>query len=169
MPGVGKTYFGKYAAQKLGWVFIDLDFEIAQTYKLSIAQIFQKWGEAEFRKIEYEFLGRLIEQCVEPTLVATGGGLPCYNNNMNLINEKGKTVWIEASMDTIYQNIECDLPSRPMFKTTIKDKVIDELTKMYEQRKAFYMQSSLKVNVYRGYSPDLFTNTVHLSTIVNRG
>ncbi len=167
MPGVGKTYFGNYTAQKQGWIFKDLDSEITQKHKLSIGQIFEKWGEAEFRKLELEALNTLISDITETTIVATGGGTPCYNNNMKRMKDRGFVIWVDAPFEDIYQNIACDLTYRPLFETIIKDELMVKLSQMYELRKEIYSQSSLKVSVYRGYSPDLFTNTVHLSTFAN--
>ena len=164
MPGAGKTYYGKYAAQKLGIHFIDLDEEIVKKYQASISSIFQTKGESEFRKIELETIQEQISQCKEDTILSTGGGTPCYNGVMNLLNEKGITVWIDTPLKDLYLNIMDDNPQRPLLIGAKKAELVMKLDELYNRRKEFYEESRAKVSVYRGLSPDLFTKRLHLST-----
>ena len=164
MPGAGKTFLGKYAAQKSGKEFIDLDQEIMNFYNMTIAEIFKEKGEPEFRQIELDMLKQVIRKCKTDTIIATGGGTPCYNNAMSLMNQSGMTVLLDAEIDFLYENITEGLPGRPIFNETKKTELKKKLNEMQAQRMKFYSQSKLKVSVYRGLSPDLFTNTLHLST-----
>ena len=166
MPGTGKTFLGKYAAHKLGVKFIDLDEEVTKHYNVSIAEIFKEKGETEFRLIEIEVLKKVIRGCKAntDTIIATGGGTPCYNNAIDLMNETGITVWLDAPSDYIYENILADNPDRPLFNETKTEQLKKKLNEMQAQRIKFYSRSKLKVSVYKGLSPDLFTNTLHLST-----
>ena len=77
---------GRALASKLGFQFIDLDNEIEKKEGMTIPEIFQKWGEGQFRIFERETLHQLI--AVEDSFVlATGGGTPCYHFNMDAMNE----------------------------------------------------------------------------------
>lgn len=164
MPGAGKTYFGKYAAKKLGVSFIDLDKVIIDNFQTSIASIFETKGESEFRKIEFETIQQLLTECKKDTIIAAGGGTPCFNNTMNWMNENGITIWIDAPLQDLYVNIIEDNSQRPMFSGAKKEDLLLKLAELYDIRKVFYGQSRAKVTVYRGLSPDLFTKRLHLST-----
>lgn len=164
MPGAGKTYFGKYAAEKLGVSFIDLDKVIIDNFQTSIASIFETKGESEFRKIEFETIQQLQTECIADTIIATGGGTPCFNNTMNWMNENGITIWLDAPLQDLYVNIIEDNPQRPLFNGAKKGELVVKLEDLYNKRKVFYSQSRAKVSVYRGLSPDLFTKRLHLST-----
>lgn len=164
MPGAGKTFFGEYAAKKLGLSFIDLDKKISEAYKISIAHIFETKGEEEFRRIEVEMLKQLINSCEEDTIISTGGGTPCYNKAMELMNNSGITVWLNVKIEDLYSNITRDNPDRPLFKGVKKEELIAKLEEMNRLRQKFYEQSVVKVSIYRGLSPDLFTKRLHLST-----
>ena len=164
MPGVGKTFLGKYAAQKLGVDFIDLDSEIIRHYNLSIAEIFSNKGESEFRLIEIKELKKIIKQCNTNTIIATGGGTPCYNNAIKLMNRFGISVWLDACVEDLFANIIKDNPDRPLFNKIKQDEMKSKINEMLAQRTKFYRQSKVKVSVYKGLSPDLFTKSLHLST-----
>mgnify|MGYP000683952570 CR=1 FL=1 len=164
MPGAGKTFFGSYAAKKLGVSFIDLDNEISEKYKVSIAHIFETKGEPEFRQMEIEMLKHLINSCKEDAIISTGGGTPCFNNAMELMNKYGITVWLDAKIEDLYSNITHDNPDRPLFNGIKKEELMAKLEEMNGLRQNFYGQSVVKVSIYRGLSPDLFTKRLHLST-----
>lgn len=164
MPGVGKTYFGRYAATQLGVAFIDLDDEIKNKYQSPIATIFQTKGEFEFRQMELDALNELLIQCKQDTIIATGGGTACYNNTMELMNNNGITVWLDAKTKDIYTNITQENEVRPLFSGVKNNELVVKLDEMYNQREKFYKQSCTKVTVYRGLSPDLFTKRLHLLT-----
>ncbi len=164
MPGVGKTYFGKGAAVKLGVSFIDLDNEIEERYQTTIASIFETKGESKFRTIELETIKQLLTECKKDTIIATGGGTPCFNNTMELLNQNGITVWLDTRIEDLYFNIIGDNSIRPLFGNTEKQELMNKLSEMEANRCQFYEQSEVKLTVYRGLSSDLFTKRLHLST-----
>jgi shikimate kinase len=164
MPGVGKSYYGKLAATELGMKFYDLDDEIVKLQKMSIADIFSSKGESEFRKIEFETLNAIINQCDSDAIIATGGGTPCFNNAMLNMNKIGITIWLDAEIEDLFANLKADNTLRPLFGDTTSDQMRTKLSEMYALRSEFYGQSRGKVSVYRGLSPDLFTKRLQLST-----
>jgi shikimate kinase len=85
--GSGKTTVGRKLAKKLDHPFIDLDETIENRYRISIPTIFSKYDEKVFRKIEHETLKSLLH--LQNHVISTGGGTPCFFNNIDLINENG--------------------------------------------------------------------------------
>jgi len=164
MPGVGKSYYGKSASTELGMEFYDLDNEIVKVQKMSIADIFSSKGEFEFRKIELETLNAIINKCNSDTIIATGGGTPCYNNAMPWMNKLGITVWLDTEIEDLFANLMPGTASRPLFGDAKGEEMKRKIHEMYTLRNEFYSQSRVKVSVYKGLSPDLFTKRLQLST-----
>src|SRR5437773_11285939 len=90
--GSGKTFFGKQLAQLLNYEFIDLDELIGKNEGATIAEIFFSKGEAYFRSKESSLLKSLSQN--ENAVIATGGGTPCFHDNMKWMNEHGITVYL---------------------------------------------------------------------------
>ena len=107
----GKSYLGSVAANKMNIIFHDLDFIIEKKYKMSINEIFIKHGEDYFRKIEHEVLIHL--DLSKDAIVATGGGTPCYMQNMSYMLSVGKTIHLQVHIDTIYERLKSN-KSRPV-------------------------------------------------------
>jgi len=164
MPGSGKSFFGQSAAQELHLNFIDLDELISMEQNSEISEIFNSLGENKFRKLETQSLKSVFYKCKTDTIISCGGGTPCFNNNMDWMNKKGKTVWLDCPLEEIEQNINSDLNKRPLFKEKSSNTFKEQLNELYLQRHAFYAQSKVKLNVNKGLSPYLFTKLLHLST-----
>src|SRR5690554_5919230 len=92
--GSGKTTVGKKLAQSLSLSFIDLDDFIQNKYRKTIADIFADLGEEGFRKIESKALREVSE--IEDVVISTGGGAPCFYDNIEVMNNAGVTVYIEV-------------------------------------------------------------------------
>ena len=132
--GVGKTTIAKLLANKLKLSFFDTDLEIEQQEKRNIAEIFQKEGELYFRMLETE----LLKQYNGKGIVACGGGLAIHNNNMELINSKGISIYLKVSADHLYGQLKNDKRSRPLIAN-----ITDEALKLYikkelKNRSPFY-------------------------------
>ena len=112
--GSGKTHWGKIWATKAQLNFIDLDIEIEHAVGLSVAQIFETYGEDFFRTKETEVLKGL--NLTQPTIVACGGGTPCFNNNLAWMNTRGKTIYLKTSLPTILQRVLLEQDKRPLVK-----------------------------------------------------
>ena len=92
--GCGKSTIGKRLAQKLSLSFIDLDAHIQNNYRKTIADLFDEKGEEAFRRIEQQALMEVAD--FEDVLVSTGGGAPCFFDNMEVMNRAGVTVYFIA-------------------------------------------------------------------------
>lgn len=140
--GAGKTTFGKQLAQTIHHQFLDLDTIIEQNEHRSITEIFQTSGEAYFREIEQNTLIETGE--LNKTVIATGGGTPCFFDNMSWMNRKGVTVYLEESVVNLKDRLFIDKINRPML-----NKVSDLETYIREtlaKRNFYYKQAAITFN-----------------------
>lgn len=142
--GAGKTTLGSQLSKEYNAQFIDLDHYIQDKYNKTIGQLFNDYGEDGFRKIEHESLVEL-GQLKTNTIVATGGGAPCFYDNMNIMNETGITVYLKASPEALCKRL--NIPEHKMKRPLIKDKTEDELLVFIEEnlkkREQFYNQAKI--------------------------
>lgn len=104
MPGSGKSSIGRRLSQRLGLDFSDADAEIETAANMSIPEIFQAHGEAEFRKGEQKVIARLLE--AGPQVIATGGGAFMNADTRARIREKGVSIWLKADVDTLLRRVK---------------------------------------------------------------
>ena len=124
----GKSSVGKILANRLNYAFVDTDCEIAKRSNLSVEEIFGRYGENYFRRLESELLTTLVEDC---TVVSCGGG-SVLSENFNAFSADGRVVWLTATAQTVHERLG-DVP-RPLF-----DKLsVDELTEYMLRRNPFY-------------------------------
>ena len=142
--GSGKTTIGRIIAPRLNMSFIDLDVFIEQRYFKSIAQIFEEKGEDEFRKIEHNTL--LEVSCFENTVVSTGGGAPCFFDNIDVMNDRGLTVYLQLSPEKLLHNLKKGKAKRPLIKNKTDEELLRFITENLEKRKVFYEQAKLILN-----------------------
>jgi shikimate kinase len=138
MMGVGKTTTGKKIAHLLGYRFVDLDREIEKHLDKPISKIFEDEGEEHFRKIESEIL-RSIK--FEKVVIATGGGTPCYFNNMQYIKEHGICIYLKAKAGLILQRIARYPDKRPLLKGLNNDEIKLFIEEKITARAPIYMLS----------------------------
>jgi shikimate kinase len=154
MPGSGKSTIGKALAAQLSCNLIDLDAFIVQKEKLSIPNIFKTKGEDYFRKAETSALKEIIEKN-KKAVVAVGGGTPCYNNNMAIMQSGAKCVYLKVSVDTLCNRIENDTTERPLFHKLNGRKLKEKNTSMLEHREKFYNKALMSFNA-EGKTPEVF-------------
>lgn len=142
--GCGKSTLGRKLATKLGYDFIDLDHQIEKLVGMSIGAYFAANGEAAFREFERKTLQEFNypSNCV----VATGGGAPCYFDNMAWINNNGTSVYIEMSAAALARRLESGKEKRPLLKDMDQEEMTSFIEKKLEERNPFYLQAGLKVN-----------------------
>lgn len=139
----GKTTIGKKLSKALGLEFIDTDKYISQKYRLSVEEIFRKYGEDIFRDMEKAALKELIHK--ENILISTGGGLPCYNNNMELINNSGMSIYIKISPLSILNRLENSKKKRPLLINKTPEELLDFVHKTLKEREVYYNRSKLTI------------------------
>lgn len=136
MPGSGKSRMAKFISSVTDLSYKDLDDEIERTEGKSIKEIFKNHGETYFRNKETEILKNIIEKD-KNLIIATGGGTPCFNHNIDLINKSGLSIFLNTSLDVIVERISRK-KKRPLFKN--KD-VEETVKKMFQERIKFYSKS----------------------------
>ncbi len=148
LPGSGKSHWGKIWANTMKMPYFDLDEIIENNEGQSITDIFKSEGEEYFRNLETFYLKKLINN-YGTAVLSTGGGTPCFNDNMNLMNDKGITLFLNPQIEKIAERIwqPVDDNKRPLFSACNSlDKVQDTLIKLYQNRKAFYQRSKIEMN-----------------------
>lgn len=135
----GKTTLGKALARDLGLQFIDLDHYIESRYRCTVAQLFAERGEEAFRQIERNMLHEVAE--FEDVIIATGGGTPCFFDNMDYMNTQGITVFLEASVDVIYTRLTIARVQRPLVAGKSEDELRSFITSTLEHRMPHYRRA----------------------------
>jgi len=143
--GTGKTTVGEILAKKLRQSFIDVDEFIENRYRKTIAAIFEEKGETGFREIEHRALQEIIS--FENIVVSTGGGLPCFFDNMDLLNQTGITIYLRASVDDLIDRLIIDMQKRPLIKGKSVEELHDFIETNLEKRESFYNQSQFIFDV----------------------
>lgn len=141
LPGTGKTFWGKQLAQKTNLPFYDLDEIIEANEQQSITQIFTIKGEAYFRKAETNTLNQLLAK--EKFILATGGGTPCFNNNITIMLQQGTVVYINDKLEDISARIVAEQSKRPLFNNLKQADVIKHLQQLKLEREYYYKQAQL--------------------------
>lgn len=140
LPGAGKTTMGLDLAVDLGIQFVDLDQDIEKSAKQSISEIFAEKGEAHFRQLEKLHLEKVLEE-LDEFVMATGGGTPCFFNNLETMKKAGTTVFINTPVDQIQKRLEKDT-TRPLMKSTTLQELLSE-------RKEWYSQADHTIKEYK--------------------
>lgn len=139
--GVGKTTVGKKLAKLLNKNFIDLDRYIESKYHQTIGEIFAEKGEKEFRLVEEKAL-REVSQ-IEDVVVSTGGGAPCFFNNMEVMNRTGITVYIHAEPEELASRLVASKNVRPIIAGKSFDELVPFIAGHLSDRKRFYNQARI--------------------------
>ena len=143
MPASGKSTIGKLLAGQLRLNFFDLDKIIVDKEKETITDIFIKKGEAYFRELESTCLKEFIEK-EDAFVLATGGGAPCFFDNMKVMNMHGITVFLDVEIMDLYNKLASKgTHKRPLLKGKSKKELKEELISKYEERKPFYNKSKI--------------------------
>ncbi|HYC63548.1 MAG TPA: shikimate kinase [Reyranellaceae bacterium] len=139
LMGAGKSAIGKRLAQRLGLPFVDADGEIERAAGCTIAEIFEKYGEAEFRQGERRVIARLLER--PPHVLSTGGGAYMDAETRRLMRERALTVWLRADLDVLYERVK-KRGHRPLLKNGDPKEVLGRLM---EQRYPIYAEADIVV------------------------
>ncbi|MFA6922842.1 MAG: shikimate kinase [Bacteroidales bacterium] len=141
--GCGKTTFGKKLANKLKLEFIDLDDIIESTYGKSIAMIFESEGEGAFRKKESHVLNKIILK--KKFVVATGGGTPCFYDNMEIMKKAGKVIYLKMSPKSLAARLYKGKDKRPLIKDCNDKDLVDFISEKLRTRERHYEQADIIV------------------------
>lgn len=144
LPSSGKSTFGRQLAKNINYNFVDTDAWIVQKNQCAIPEIFEKYGEDKFREWEREALEATAN--FNQTVIATGGGMPCFFDNISKMNQLGISVFMDVKPQTITKRIRPKDNSRPLLKTQNEADILTQLQKKYEERIRFYQQAHITLN-----------------------
>jgi shikimate kinase len=137
--GSGKTTLGNQIARKLNCKFIDQDEYIEEKTGLSIAEYFAKFGEDSFRNIENEVLKQLIT--LDNVVVSTGGGTPCFYDNMEIMNNEGIAIYLKHKPETLFSRLKHAQSERPLIKGKSATELLDFIRIKLKEREPFYLKA----------------------------
>lgn len=142
--GSGKSTIGKGLAKKLKLQFIDLDTFIEERNFKTIPEIFSSAGEEGFRKVEQHALNEVSE--FEDVVVATGGGAPCFFDNMELIKRTGISVYLNGTPRILAERLMNSKTERPLIKGKSKEELIKFIHETLNKRNNWYKQADFEVS-----------------------
>lgn len=137
--GTGKSYWAQKisAAHDMEWV--DLDAQIEKDALMTIKEIFETQGEAFFRDKEKEVLHKMSS--FGNIIIATGGGTPCFHDNMQWMNNNGITIWIDEPVEVLAERLKKEKAHRPLIKDLTDEELLHFLFIKLSERSKFYSQS----------------------------
>ncbi|SMC78882.1 shikimate kinase [Pedobacter africanus] len=142
--GSGKSTMGKKLATKLGYDFIDLDHEIEKQIGTSISDYFGSHGEAAFRELESQSLKNFAYP--QNAVVATGGGTPCFFDNMDWMNASGTSMYIEMPPAALAKRLEGGKEKRPLLRDLDEAGMIAFIESKLSERESFYKRATIIIN-----------------------
>lgn len=143
--GSGKTTLGRHIAGRLGYDFIDMDAYIEEKNFKSVGEIFATQGEEKFRVLERNALIELSE--FESVVIATGGGTPCFFDNMEVMNRSGLTVYLHLTPEELAERLEYShAGKRPLLADRKGIELLEFISAGLKKRETFYQQASYVVN-----------------------
>lgn len=161
MMGAGKTAVGTALARLLSVPFLDSDEALAAAANRSIAEIFERDGEAFFRQKETQVLARLL--LGPPCVLSTGGGAFLAPQNREMIADHGVAVWLKADLDLLWARVR-HKATRPLLRTPNPR---ETLRQIFDARQPIYAEAGLVVEARPDYSVDDMTQHV-LAVLLTR-
>jgi shikimate kinase len=137
--GCGKTTLGKKLAKNLNYNFIDLDTYIEKKTNKTITEIFENKGENSFRIIERESLMEVFKK--DNIVISTGGGTPCFFNNMQEILVSGKAIYLKMKIKDLLERLETKKSQRPLIKNKSAKELESFIRNKLSERESFYKKS----------------------------
>jgi shikimate kinase len=137
--GSGKSYWAQQIAAATNLHWMDLDAEIEKENSMTIKEIFETEGEAVFRVKEKKALHKLASY--NNIIIATGGGTPCFFDNMTWMNTHGTTIFINESVNILVQRLQNEKAKRPLISQSSNEALQALLENKLAERLPFYSQS----------------------------
>lgn len=149
LMGAGKSTVGRRLARRLGLPFVDSDAEIEGAAGLSAAELFERYGDADFRDGERRLVARLVDGTVR--VIATGGGAFVDPRTRRLLNERAITVWLDAPVDVLAERTR-RRDTRPLLRNSDPKATLERLS---EEREPAYAEAHIRVKTGVGAHKDV--------------
>lgn len=150
--GCGKSTIGRKVAALMGMNFIDLDKYIEERNFKSVPDIFAQEGENAFREKERLALHEVAQ--FEDIVIGTGGGAPCFFDNMQQMNEAGITIYLAPDNEILAYRLLKSKTERPLIAGKSKEELLDFIASALEKRAPFYEQSKIVIRGINDVQPD---------------
>ena len=144
MMGSGKTFWTKKIAKWIKSAGYDLDDLIEMTEEKTIAEIFDEDGEEYFRKSEAKILRWFKEK--KKFVLATGGGTPCFMENMAWMKKEGIVIWLDESVEILVQRLLAEKAHRPLIANLSDEAITNFIQQKLVERHAFYQQANYRLS-----------------------
>lgn len=156
--GSGKTTVGKLLAKSLSLSFVDLDAYIETKYRKKVPALFAEKGEDGFRKIENQSLREVAE--FEDVVISTGGGTPCFFDNMEVMNSAGTTIYIEVHPEDLANHLMTSKTVRPLILGKSREELVPFITEHLSHRECYYRKAQIVHHIDRMITKDEIHLTV---------
>lgn len=140
--GAGKTTLGKAFARALNIPFVDLDWYIEERYHKSVSELFALRGEAAFRELEKAMLHEVAD--FDDVVVSTGGGTPCFFDNMEYMNQCGQTVFLDVNPAVLFRRLRVAKRQRPILQGKTDEELRVFIVEALAKRAPFYSQAQYR-------------------------
>ncbi len=147
--GSGKSSLAKRVSRLTRIPYIDSDKAIEAKTGMSVSSIFELHGESYFRELEHEFILSLDD--ARDLIISTGGGLPCFNDNISLLNKKGTTFYLKLSPDKLSERLINSKTERPLLKGKSEEELLQFLTGHLAEREMYYLQSRYLIDANKPF------------------
>ncbi len=143
--GCGKSTIGKKLAKLIDYDFIDFDQLIENKERLNINDIFNLKGENYFRELETTLLNNLN---INNSVISLGGGTPCFNDNMTIINQKGLSIYLQLPVKTLVKRLADSKIKRPLIEDVKHNPsaLINRINDMLIEREPYYLKADIIFN-----------------------
>ncbi|MND51186.1 Shikimate kinase [compost metagenome] len=155
--GAGKTTFGKKLAKNLDYPFFDLDHLIEEITGGTVGEYFATHGEIKFRELEKDILQ--THPFPENYVLSTGGGAPCFHDNMDWMNKNGQTIYLQLSPKALATRLENAKEQRPLIKDLKGDDLIKFIEERLETRDIHYKKAHFIVDGLNVH-PEIIANLI---------
>lgn len=143
--GVGKTTIGRHLAEISRRTFVDTDSYIEKKYHSSISEMFACCGVDKFRKRETVILIELSQY--KDLVIATGGGMPCTDNNIDVMRSRGTVIYLQSNIESLTDRLEVCKADRPLVAHLDKDGIRKYIEETLPKREPYYTQAHHTVDV----------------------
>lgn len=142
--GCGKSSLGQPLSRLMNYSFVDLDSIIERRCEMKIEEIFAQFGEEYFRKEERR---QLIELCetAEDCVISTGGGTPCYQDNMEIMKRYGLTIYIHLEKTILISRLLSSKKKRPLIQSMTEEELREFVGNSLERREPIYNQAEINI------------------------
>lgn len=143
--GAGKTTIGKVLAREMGLDFYDLDNYIEDRFHQKIPDIFAEKGEEGFREVERKMLHEVAE--FENIIISCGGGTPCFFDNMDYMNTRGETIFLDAQPNVLREHLKMGKTVRPLIQGKSDEELIAYIEESLQKRLPFYQKAKHTLSI----------------------